>query len=86
MISEILNIVTVVIVGLHFILDIYKERHAKNLDEQRLQIEQGKAGLEMISSIPELIKTFFGTSIDDPEELKKKISQFKEKYKDFSLD
>lgn len=65
---------------------IIQDRHKKKLDEQRIQLEQGKVGLEMASKIPEIIKSFLGVSLDDPEELKRKLKEFKDKFKDFKVE
>ena len=86
MLAEILSMITVGIVISHLILDILKERRIKNIDQQKLQLEQGKAGLEIISKIPEIFKSLLGASLDDPEDLKKKLKKFQENYKDFKLD
>ncbi|KKN64423.1 hypothetical protein LCGC14_0491660 [marine sediment metagenome] len=86
MLAEILSIVTVGVVIAHLIKDIITDKRQKKLDEQKLQLEQGKAGLDMISKIPEIFKTFLGASLDNPEELKKKLKTFQEAYKDFKID
>lgn len=86
MLTEILSIVTVSVVVVHLIKDIITDRSQKKLEEQRFQLEQGKAGLEMISKIPEIFKSLLGVSLDNPEELKKKLKDFQEAYKDFKIE
>lgn len=86
MLAEILSIITVIVVVAHLIKDIITDKRQKNIDEQRLQLEQGKAGMEMLTKIPEIFKSLLGASIDNPEELKKKLKEFQEAYKDFKIE
>ena len=86
MLAEILSVITVSVVIAHLIKDIITDKRQKNIDEQRLQLEQGKAGLDMLAKLPEIIKSLLGASLDNPEELKKKIKEFQEGYKDFKIE
>jgi len=86
MLAEILSIITVIVVVAHLIKDIITDKRQKNIDEQRLQLDQGKAGMEMLVKMPEIIKSLLGASIDNPEELKKKLKEFQEAYKDFKIE
>ena len=86
MLAEILSIITVSVVVVHLIKDIITDRSQKKIDEQRLQIEQGKAGIDMITKLPEILESILGASINNPEELKKKLKEFQEAYKDFKVE
>jgi len=86
MLAEILSIITVSVVIAHLIKDIITDKRQKKLDEQRLQLEQRKAGIDMISKIPEIFKSLLGASLNNPEELKKKLKEFQEAYKDFKIE
>ena len=86
MLAEILSIITVGVVVAHLIKDIITDKRQKKLDEQKLQLEQGKVGMEMLTKIPEIFKSLLGASLDNPEELKKKLKDFQEAYKDFKIE
>jgi len=86
MLAEVLSIVTVGVVVAHLIKDIINDKRQKKIDEQKLQLEQGKAGMEMLTKIPEIFNSFLGASLDNPEELKKKLKEFQEAYKDFKVE
>lgn len=87
MLAEILSIITVGVVVAHLIKDIITDKHQKKLDEQKLQLEQGKAGWEFVSKLPEVIQSLFGDPLlKNPDQLKEKIQEFKEAYKDFKIE
>lgn len=86
MLAEILSFITIGVVISHLILDILKERRTNNIDQQKLQLEQSKVGVDMITKLPDILESLFGNPlIKNPEELKTKIKEIKEAYKDFKV-
>ena len=87
MLAEILSIITVSVVIAHLIKDIITDKRQKNIDEQRLQLEQGKATIDMITKLPNILESVFDNPlIKNPEELKTKIKEMKEAYKNFKVE
>lgn len=87
MLAEILSIATISVVVSHLILDILKERRIKNIDQQKLQLDQSKAGVDMITKLPDMLDSLLNNPlIKNPEELKTKIKEITEAYKDFKVE
>ncbi len=87
MLTEILSIITVSVVIAHLIKDIITDRSQKKLDEQKLQLEQGKAGLDMMSKIPNMLESLLNNPlIKNPEQLKEKVKEIQDAYKDFKIE
>lgn len=57
MITEILSIITVVVVIAHLILDIIKERRIKRLDDEKIRIEKTKANASLLSAAKDMPST-----------------------------
>ncbi|KKL56852.1 hypothetical protein LCGC14_2241270 [marine sediment metagenome] len=87
MLAEILSIVTVGVVVAHLIKDIITDKRQKKIDEQKLQLEQSKVNVDLITKLPDILKSLFDNPlIKNPEELKTKIKEVKEAYKDFKIE
>ncbi len=87
MLAEILSIVTVGVVVAHLVEDIITDKRQKKIDEQKLQLEQSKVNVDMITKLPDILKTLFSNPlIKNPEELKAKIKEITEAYKDFKIE
>lgn len=87
MLAEILSIITVSVVVAHLIKDIITDKRQKKIDEQKLQLEQGKAGMEMLTKIPNMLDSLLNNPlIKNPEELKAKVKEMQEAYKNFKVE
>ncbi len=87
MLAEVLSIITVSVVVAHLIKDFITDRRQKKLDQQKLQLEQSKANVDMITKLPDILESLFGNSlIKNPKELKTKIKEITEAYKDFKVE
>lgn len=86
-ISLALIIVTMTTTIAHLILDLIKHRSAEKIDKTKLQLEQGKVGLEVLMTFFPQIKKLTDFDITDPEAIKEKIAEWEDltnKLKEFN--